>query len=75
MMCWHFIFLGGKCRFFAYGLDNATLSPSFLSLSYSKLALFSGAGLPGCPGKEAIKRAFVCLKGNLSGIVEKDHLT
>jgi len=43
---------GARCRLFAYGPADATAIPK----PHPDWFYLSGTGLPGCSGKEAIKR-------------------
>jgi len=42
------------CKWFAYDLADATAKPLSVAWLKSTMVYFSGAGLPGCHGKEAI---------------------
>jgi len=51
-----------------YGPADTTAAPSSLASLIIQTGLtFSGAAYPGCPGKEAVKRMFVCLSVNCQG--------
>jgi len=47
---------GSRCKWFAYGLADATATPSSLALLKSTVVYLSGGSYPGCPGKEYIKQ-------------------
>jgi len=46
---------GARCKWFAYGPADATVTPSSLASLKSRVVYLSGAGFPSCPGKKAIK--------------------
>jgi len=53
MRCWHSYLSGARCKWSAYGPDDATATPSSPASDWHNLP---GTGLPGCTGKDAIKR-------------------
>jgi len=58
---WHDYLSWVWCKLFAYGPADATATSSSLASVKSRMVYLSGAGLPGCPGKKAIKRICVCV--------------
>ena len=44
-----------------HGSGDATATPSSLASAKSRMVYPSGTGLPGCPGKQAVKRLCVCV--------------
>ena len=58
-MCWRGYLSGLRCRLFAYGPADATAALSSLASLKSDWINLYGAGLPGCPGKMAIKQVSV----------------
>jgi len=62
MKCWHGYLSGARCKWYAYGPAHATATPSSLASLKSTLVWLFWCWLTlGCLGKEAIKRASVCL--------------
>jgi len=45
-----------EVKMITYGPADATATPSSLAPVKSRMFSLSGAGLPGCPGKKAVKR-------------------
>ena len=58
--CWCGYLSGAKCRLFAYGPADAKTTLSLASFKSRLVLPFWGAGLPDCPGKEAVERWCVC---------------
>jgi len=58
MGCWCGYLSGARCRLFEYGPADATAIPKshhVLPHLNPDCFCFFGTGLPGCPGKEAVK--------------------
>jgi len=45
-----------RCKWFAYGVADATATPSSLSAVKSRMVYLSGPAYPSCPGKKAVKQ-------------------
>jgi len=55
MRCWHGYLSGARCKWFAYGPADATVTPSSLVPVKSRMVYLTGAGLPRLSWKKAIK--------------------
>ena len=53
---WHGYLSGARCKLFAYGVADATATPSSLAPVKSSMVYLSSAGLPGLSWRKAIKR-------------------
>jgi len=49
---WHGYLSGARCKLYAYGLADATATPSSLAPVKSRMVYLSGAGLPGLSWKK-----------------------
>jgi len=63
MKCWCGCLSRARCRLFAYGPADATVSQNPIISCLIEIQIgftFLVPAFPGCPGKEAIKRVCVC---------------
>jgi len=60
MRCWHGYLSEARCKWFAYGPDDATATPIISGFIKIQIGLtFLVLSYPGCPGKEAVKQVSV----------------
>jgi len=60
-----------RCKWFAYGPTDATDTPSSLASLKYRMVNLSGADLPRCPGKEAVKRVSVLWYSDCHAVTTK----
>ena len=75
MGCWSGYQSDAMCKWFAYGPADATATPSSLAPAKSRMVCtILVPAYPGCLGKEATKRVFVCVTIRRSSMTDRRHL-